>query len=445
MERAKNIREIPNAFMVEPLEAEEMNEFYEETMEIRTGEKGDNPIENIYDACREPKSRNAFLLLGHRGCGKSTELNRLAGRLNNEGYPTKVIRCDMEINAQNIDYTDVLILMGDALVSIANEKDCGDSDIIELIYSFWRTSIEKEEKTGDEVSVEIEAGAKVETPKLLKLISFFSGVKSNLKYNDEKRTVYREVVRKNSSEWLHAMRLLADSITDSNSGKQPILIFEDLDKGNKWTVFSGHGEQLTGVSFPVIYTFPIAYFYKPEFSEMNAFFKEIRMPMVKLKNYDGTDCRKGFASVKEIIKKRADESLFAKGVINLLIEKTGGSLRNLFTAINTASRISSRRGNEKINKDVALIALGEKKSAIIDRIEGDDYAFLADILKGNRVAIKNRAKLLKMMQAGAVLEYKDKDRVWREVHPLVADFMNDHPELAEWNRENEQEPETNEG
>ncbi len=31
-------------------------------------------ILDIFEACQTPSERNAFLLLGHKGCGKSTEL-----------------------------------------------------------------------------------------------------------------------------------------------------------------------------------------------------------------------------------------------------------------------------------------------------------------------------------------------------------------------------------
>lgn len=437
MKYATNIREIPNAFMQEPLKAEDMKEFYEETMEIRTGEKGDSPIEDIYDECINPESSKAFLLLGHRGCGKSTELNRLEKRLRDDEYPVKVIHC-LNVLSQDAVYTDILMLMGDALLNLAKENNCGDPEDIDFIDKFWRTTISKEETIGDETAAALEAGAAIETPKFLRILRLLGKAKAELRYNDEKKTVYREEIRRHIDEWLRAMDSIAVSIT-TKTGKKPILIFEDLDKltWDNWDNFSKNAAKLTGVKFPVIYTFPIAYAYAPSFTNLEAYFEVVRMPMIKLKNYDRTVCKAGITSIKEIIKKRADESLFAKGVISLLIEKTGGSLRNLFTVINKAAAISRRTGNDRISKAATLVALGEKKSAIIDRIEGDDYAFLADIMGGNREAIENKEKLLKMMQAGAVLEYKEGKDTWREVHPLVADFMKDHPELKEWNRENE--------
>ena len=56
-------------------------------------------------------------------------------------------------------------------------------------------------------------------------------------------------------------------------GKHPILIFEDLDKLNPedaWKVFYNYAAVLSGMDFPVIYTFPIALSYDSRFSAMES-------------------------------------------------------------------------------------------------------------------------------------------------------------------------------
>ncbi len=92
MKYADQISEILNAFSPAPLRADQMEEFYcDNTMEYRTSDKYDSPIEDIYDSCRSFDERGAYLLLGHRGCGKSTELNRMSERLAADGYPVKTV------------------------------------------------------------------------------------------------------------------------------------------------------------------------------------------------------------------------------------------------------------------------------------------------------------------------------------------------------------------
>ena len=71
MEYAAKVEEIINAFSPEPLKGEQMQRFYySDTMEYRMSDKYSSPMEDIFDICRQPGDHNAFLLLGHRGCGK---------------------------------------------------------------------------------------------------------------------------------------------------------------------------------------------------------------------------------------------------------------------------------------------------------------------------------------------------------------------------------------
>lgn len=53
MKYAEQISEMINAFSPAPLQIDQMEEFYcEDTMEYRTSDKYDSPIEDIYDVCR---------------------------------------------------------------------------------------------------------------------------------------------------------------------------------------------------------------------------------------------------------------------------------------------------------------------------------------------------------------------------------------------------------
>lgn len=97
MEYANQISEMINAFSPAPLQMDQMERFYcKGTMEYRTSDKYDSPIEDIFDACQTLGESAAFLLLGHRGCGKSTELNRMSQRLISRGYFVKTYALFLE-------------------------------------------------------------------------------------------------------------------------------------------------------------------------------------------------------------------------------------------------------------------------------------------------------------------------------------------------------------
>lgn len=428
MKYANHIKEMINAFSPEPLEGEQMEAFYcEETMEYRMSDKYSSPMEDIFETCQETREHKSFLLLGHKGCGKSTELNRMSARFEEEGYHVKTIVCSMDLDLLNMVYSDIFILMGEALLEIAEESGCCiGNDILCEIHDFWdeKTELFTSTDTGE---MELETGGGIGTPGILEnILKLFAKMKVNLKYNEETRKEYRKKISTKSSEWIALLSQVAKEIEEKNEGRQPIIIFEDLDKLNPedaWEVFYNYAAILSGMSFPVIYTFPIALSYDTKFAAMESYFMTKTLPMIKIEKLEGGEYESGIQVIEKIVEKRTKLELFEEGVLKELIKYTGGSLRDLFHTINAAAKRADRRKSSTIAMEDAMRALEELKTSLTRRIEQKDYEFLVTICKGNKEQITDKEMLLKMLQASVVLEYNGKH--WHNVHPLVAQFLKD--------------------
>ncbi len=426
MKYANQISEIINAFSPAPLRSEQMVEFYcEDTMEYRTSDKYNSPIEDIFDICQNSEECSACLLLGHRGCGKSTELNRMSQKLVAEGYSVKIIHCSTDLDLFNIVHSDLFILLGEALLEIAQEAGCEiENELLKNIQSFWEegTEIRMAQETA---SASIETGVSVETKGILAgILNLYTKIKADLKYNEEIRKEYRRKISIRSSEWIGILGKVAEEIAKKAEGKRPIVIFEDLDKLNPedaWTVFYNYAAILSGMRFPVIYTFPIGLSYDTRFSAMESYFITKTLPMIKIETIDNQPFQEGIDIIREIVEKRADLSLFETGVLEMLIQYTGGSLRDLFHVINTSANRAKRRNSAVISMEDAERALEEVKTSLTRRIEEKDYDFLLKIYHENKERIENKEMLLKMLQASVVLEYNGKR--WHNVHPLVMKFF----------------------
>ena len=441
MEYANSLSGFKSAFKLGPLEADELGRFYcDGTMEFRTGDKCELPIQDIYEACKEPSATgNAFLLLGHHGCGKSTELNKMSATLASDGYQVCTVRCASDIDLMNPLYTDILVLMGEALLMMADEAGCEISaDICSRLLSFWGTEIEQNYTATSGAALSMEAGAKAGTPLFKAILDAFAEIKANIKFSKEKQMTYKEKITPRASEWLAIVNGVAGIITERLGWKQPIMIFEDLDKitnhSAAWDIFSINAATLTGVSFPVIYTFPIALFYDPRFTSLRGYYEDKTLPMIKQETVDGMECREGTDVIKAIVGMRAALGLFeddvdAAGdtVLETLAKKTGGSLRDLFQCIVHSARRAMRRGAARIARDDINVALEVFKSSLTRRIEKKHYGFLASIYNGYRRGIDDKGMLLEMLQAEAVLEFNATR--WHNVHPLVADFLKDIGEI----------------
>ena len=441
MKRATTIADIPNAFPPTPLANEELEQFYDaDTMVVRMGNTYNSPIRKIYEHCIGlfGSYSNAMLLFGHRGCGKSTELNKMKQNLTEEGYQVRIIDCWTVLDMFNMNYTDILILLGDALLDIANKIKCRlPEEMIKKIEDFWRASGVKTIVDNLDRSLGASGGISLATPPSLLqgLLGFFFDVKADLKQSSTTSVEYKRQIERSLPEWNRIIRDLADTIAGKLDGRQPIIIFEGLDKldsvspDKAWDLFYVHGGQLSSYSFPIVYTFPIALSYDPRFHAVESYFGYFIMPMIKLHLIDGRECTEGKQTLRKIVEMRADPALFAGKSLDLAIQKTGGCLRDLFNVIRSAGTFARRGKKDQIDEDMVRRALEKNKSDISRRIEGKQHEFLVEIYNGMHMEIQDKPMLLQMMQANAVLEYNGKR--WHDVHPLIADYLVDDLHMTE--------------
>ena len=426
MSRAQNLSEIAKCFAPEPLkEVKDFNEYYCETMEVRTSDKYDSPLDNIYDKCIVPQLFNAHLLLGHTGCGKSTELNHLRQRFEGEGHQVRVVACRTEADLQSLAHWDLLFLIGQKLLEIANEIDCElDKSVSNGMRNFWN-DVETIREITKEQEIESGVGTKTSGPFGL-IIDMFVKISASFKVGSSTRTSIREKIERKSNDWITYLEQISVAISRHLMGKQPIIIFEDLDKLDvepAWDIFGKYAGVLSQMSFPVIYTCPIGLFYDTRFGMLSGCFHDEILPMIKIHDESGKDFGSGLDLVKKIVFKRAEEGLFDADALHYLIQKTGGLLRDLFKLITEAANIAHRKTNGKIKMDEVQLVVAKLRSKLERLIERKDYEMLIEIYNGLHRQIKDRAHLLTLMQAMVVLEYNGKR--WHDLHPLIRDYLED--------------------
>ena len=362
MKYAETIRDIPNAFDPKGLRLDELDPYYYNgTMAARTGDEYMSPIDEIFEECLNSTGNNTYLLLGNRGCGKSTELSALSERLMQAGFAVETVQCGMDLDLTDPVYPDLLFLVGEALFGIADRLGCKlDPKSIHAIRDFWdkvEHTVTDTDGSGLKVSAGVSSKASVLPGSLLKL---FAETKGDIRVSEENRKVIRKQIRKNQSDWMSDLNAIAGKIAERLDGKPPVIIFEDLDKltsGEVWKVFYDNAPKLSGFDFPVIYTFQSAFSYDRRFAPLDLYFNIKTFPMIQLEDIDGTPYEAGYDAIMKIIERRSRLDLFEggtekTGVLRFMMEKTGGSLRDLFSAINTASMRACTRGSGQIGTGV---------------------------------------------------------------------------------------------
>jgi hypothetical protein len=426
MKKAEGLGGIIFSFEPEPLREEDMPEFYcENNMVARTGDENISPIKDIFESCTRGTGAKAYLLLGHRGCGKSTELRRLKIRLEEAGHPTEIISASLEADLQNINYWDLLVLHGKALLTIAEKHDVEfAAEDHEKILGFWNR-IEIEEIKETQESATAAAGVGAGTPGLLRMmLDAFAKFTAEIKYAGSKRESIRGFVQRSSYEWIQFMTRISDTITLTCDGKQPVLILEDLDRLDPepaYQLFGNYASTLSQMPYSAIYTFPIALSYDVRYPAIENYFDCNHLPMIEVRHPDGSLSEEGVCVLKDIVRKRSEPALIPDEPLELLILKTGGVLRDLFRCITEAASLAERREKDAISRDEVEPMLLQLRSDLTRRFDWGDYDFLRKIYDHDPEENIDKAKLFEMVKAMVVLEYNG--RRWQALHPLVEEFL----------------------
>ena len=428
-----------------PLTADNLDDFWVETQDARDGFVcfRDN-LKDILNQEGSPK----VLVYGHRGCGKSTEINKFVSELDPSWLVVKLNAGDF-LPVSGNQAADVLLAACTRLMDIAQERGLALNETSMKPVAEYFAETTKSQTQSRDGSLECEAGADATGGVLGQLFGLRAKLVAALKFGSRSETSTVESVRRRKGELAVAVQALvqAAEIAWQKKFDQPqgrlLLVIEELDKlglEDARRVFVEDGRLLAEIGIRAIYTIPIFAFHSADAGAIRAYFEhEERLPMIKVVNPDGTPAATGRATVRDIVRRRVAASVLPDAALDYLITHTGGVLRDVFEAIQTAAQFRTVKQSGILNETAVKEALRRMETNIGLQIayppgekgERKDPELLQKKLAAiaKRQAQKERIiaqpdpdqQLLLM--SGALLEYNGDG--WLGVHPLAKAYLKD--------------------
>ena len=378
-----------------------------------------------------------ILFSGHKGCGKSTQLNYLAAapKIKADFLVVKYSIQDL-LNPDDLDHIDLLVSM--ALKAYEAAQDAGISasarlqekiqDLAEQLHGLIKrttaTDSGRSGKTGGE--------GKVGLPSVLKFIKaeFFARYQLEFSTRDEVRKHYRPRL----NELIDALNAILDEIRLSLSERKNILILiDDTDKApldKSLLVFEQNGLHLAKPKCCVIYVIDMALVCSGRFrATVNVVGKETILPNLRLTNVAGEVDEEAKANRKlleQIAYSRMDSSLIDQEALSQVITMSGGVMREFMALM--AKSLSTTLIEQRprvIREDV--------ERAVIDTRNGfslraDHIKILQEVLgdprwyPGDRVE-DAQSPFLELLHTLALLEYRNGEEKWRQPHPILKKLL----------------------
>jgi energy-coupling factor transporter ATP-binding protein EcfA2 len=381
MPKAINLIEAYNNFVVEPLKTEEeFKDFY-----VERPENAPSPIEELKDRIANADSAKKYLFLGFRGCGKSTELNRLFQLLDRDKFI---------IVSYSIRELDVL------------EADIKD-DFLDFMMHLTKVSEE-------DVTKYRGMG-----------ISFSNFILLKLGREAKTREYIRKELETKISDLIQKLNWLTMEV-ETKTEKRIVVIVDDLDKLTRVEqaedfFYKNYGLLIQPKCF-VIYTFPIPLTFNPYYENVRpAFDDDIILPQLPVKSKDGKSVNEqNFNFYKGLVEKRMDLDLIEENALEEAIVSTGKT-SEFISVMRDAAIKAYRNENEKITKEEVGKAL-EKLRRTYDRTLTEAHKKrLLEIYdkKEARDETTNDSISRDLLFSLTAVEYEDEDGRWCDINPLL--------------------------
>jgi hypothetical protein len=413
-------------------------------MHVRTIDNGADIINKMYLTISRAQFPCHILYSGHLGSGKSTELNRLKAKLEENRLFVCFVDVQGKLDLDTLKHTDLFIFLLESLLGCAKEHRLS---IKEEKLNQIKNYLLKEEtkivsKTGS-AEAEFDASFEAKSPSILfSVLSLVSKIRASMQIKSDYRDEWRINMEPDINTYIRMINSLLRDIRDSAAEKSyvnsfPIILIDSLEKTANSPViqlFSAHSSDLVRLDASMVISYPVSLTYLPMCNHIKSYFTlSCRLPMIELWRWNQNERKyinkgaliqsPGFRVLREIILRRIDESIIDDEALMMIIQKTGGFLRDLFSAAFSSALNALAKGHDKIEVDDAFEALDEMRSEICSQFPDKSKPILIKIISGDKMYAYNE-QLAELMQSGAVLEYNGKR--WVDVHPLVEEWLKDN-------------------
>ena len=366
---------------------------------------------------REYRQPPKYFFSGHRGCGKSTELRRLAVNPNilAKYWPIHfTIRDEADIN--NLDYRDVLLAIGGQMYRQYRKKGGRlPQQLLNELDSF-RGRVEKEVT----ITPGRATGAEVEG----KLDAFFAQAGLKIKLEPRTRTLVQQVIEQSITELIGLLGLISTAIRNAEK-RWPLVLIDDLDKpdldGSR-AIFYEHREIFLQPNAPIVYTVSSPLFYGPEFHAIRD--RAIFLPNVKLHEQGQPDGRnsEGYRTMQMFVRKRMEPGLIADDALDAAIHISGGLFREMARVMRSAIDRASAAGRTRVELDDVRKAEAEIRGEYRRFLTREQRVVLRAVREHNQYDEPD--KIAPLLQMLAVLEYANGEP-WCDIHPALDKLLDE--------------------
>ncbi len=374
-----------------------------------------------------------ILFSGHRGCGKSTQLNYLAATpdIKRRFLVVKYSIQDL-LNPDDVDHIDLLLSMALKAYETAEQEQVPVSPelkeqaqkLADQLHGLIQEEVIEESGRSGETGVKVAVGA----PSLLSFIRAQFFARYQLEF--ETRDKIRKHFRPRLNELTNTLNAILREIRLNLQGKENILILiDDTDKApleKSLEVFQEKGLHLAKPECCVVYVIDMALVCSGRFrATVNTIGREVILPNLRLADVHGQRDQEAAANrelLKQVAYHRLATDLVAPEALDEAISMSGGVMREFMALMAKSISNALIAGRSQVNRDDVDRTVIETRNGF--SLRADHVKILQEVSRDPHWYPDSRVEdaqspFLELLHTLALLEYRNGEEKWRQPHPVL--------------------------
>lgn len=382
------------------------------------------PLSSLADLevqIRHASQEAKFLVYGHRGCGKTSELNQLAFHLDNTHFAI-FLSLENEYDLNDIHYTELLAALCRTLIYQANRRGLEiNKQLLADILAWFDTS---------EDVITRELGAEGSATQRVSL--YFFELASKQKAEIIKRNERRRKNEETEGELLVLINRLIDNVraADQRATGRERPLFAIVDTLDRYKVevvkqVFRNTAALRAPKMTMIYTVPLAYSRDPDFADVLRDFGDHRctIPILTLFALDDQRDESMWGLAYAIFELRRAGVAIGDDVKDMLIAASGGVLSILFALCYNACMTAIDHESGTVTSEIARDVLDDRRERFYERLDEEDYRTLSQKMPSRMPIVDDRFR--RLIYESCILEYTTDGKRWYNLHPLVRELVDE--------------------
>lgn len=380
------------------------------------------PRRRLGIALKEQHDPQKVLFVGHRGTGKSTELNKLAEELA-DSFHTIGFDALTVTGRSTMRYEDLMLALSTQITRHCIEQRLIGRPLAEPLQEGWQAVADWWRQ--------VVAGLPLGAPQReISTYASFSAWLGEIEIGASQSAFTREQLNaqidRQMPELIRRLNWVIGEAQRHLNPRRLLIIVEGLDKVDLEAarhIFRDHAPTITAPAAAMIYTFPLALRYSDDYQIVRRnVTRDSFLPNLSLRHAGGEADEVGLAALRRIVTNRVEERLISSEALDQIVMASGGIPVELVKLVNSAAVYALEREEaaERIELTDARNAVKDLRRELAAPLTLAEWDLLRARHQDRRLS--NEAEMQQLLYKGALIEYAN-DVQWCDAHSALWSFL----------------------